>query len=93
MARRAVPSTTTSIPPWSSFLPVVSVHAGFVTGFLGPNGAGKSTTLRALLGLVRPTSGRALVMGKPFIELNVGGRTVKVTNPERYGLTVGDYFV
>jgi ABC-2 type transport system ATP-binding protein len=46
-----------------------SVQAGFVTGFLGPNGAGKSTTLRALLGLVRPTSGRALVMGRPFVEL------------------------
>jgi len=30
-----------------------------------PNGSGKSTTLRALLGLIRPTSGRALVMGKP----------------------------
>jgi ABC-2 type transport system ATP-binding protein len=33
------------------------VEAGRVTGFLGPNGAGKSTTLRALLGLVRPTAG------------------------------------
>jgi ABC-2 type transport system ATP-binding protein len=46
-----------------------TVAAGRVTGFLGPNGAGKSTTLRALLGLVRPTSGRALVMGRPFAEL------------------------
>jgi len=46
-----------------------TVEAGRVTGFLGPNGAGKSTTLRALLGLVRPTSGRALVMGRPFHEL------------------------
>ncbi|HVL31609.1 MAG TPA: ATP-binding cassette domain-containing protein [Solirubrobacteraceae bacterium] len=46
-----------------------TVEAGHVTGFLGPNGSGKSTTLRALLGLVRPTSGRALVMGKPFHEL------------------------
>jgi ABC-2 type transport system ATP-binding protein len=46
-----------------------TVQAGCVTGFLGPNGAGKSTTLRALLGLVRPTSGRALVMGRQFHEL------------------------
>jgi ABC-2 type transport system ATP-binding protein len=46
-----------------------TVEAGRVTGFLGPNGAGKSTTLRALLGLVRPTSGTALVMGRPFHEL------------------------
>ena len=53
-----------------------TVQAGRVTGFLGPNGAGKSTTLRALLGLVRPTSGRALVMGRAFHELTDPVRTV-----------------
>jgi ABC-2 type transport system ATP-binding protein len=53
-----------------------TVQAGRVTGFLGPNGAGKSTTLRALLGLVRPTSGRALVMGRPFAELEDPVRAV-----------------
>ena len=53
-----------------------TVDAGRVTGFLGPNGAGKSTTLRALLGLVRPTHGRALVMGKPFHELKDPVRAV-----------------
>jgi ABC-2 type transport system ATP-binding protein len=53
-----------------------TVDAGRVTGFLGPNGAGKSTTLRALLGLVRPTSGRALVMGRPFHELKDPVRAV-----------------
>jgi ABC-2 type transport system ATP-binding protein len=53
-----------------------NVQAGYVTGFLGPNGAGKSTTLRALLGLVRPTSGRALVMGRPFAELRNPAQTV-----------------
>jgi ABC-2 type transport system ATP-binding protein len=46
-----------------------TVDAGRVTGFLGPNGSGKSTTMRALLGLVRPTSGSALIMGRPFHEL------------------------
>lgn len=43
---------------------------GRVTGFLGPNGAGKSSTLRILLGLDRPTSGSALINGKPFAELH-----------------------
>jgi ABC-2 type transport system ATP-binding protein len=40
-----------------------TVRPGRVTGFLGPNGAGKSTTLRMLLGLDRPTGGRATVDG------------------------------
>jgi len=42
-----------------------AVEGGRVTGFLGPNGAGKTTTMRALLGLLRPSSGEALVEGQP----------------------------
>ncbi len=41
----------------------LDVVAGEVFGFLGPNGAGKSTTIRLLLGLARPTAGRAEVFG------------------------------
>ena len=43
-----------------------TVKPGYVTGFLGPNGAGKSTTMRAVLGLDRPTSGAALVNGRDY---------------------------
>src|SRR3989440_11952022 len=42
---------------------------GRITGFLGPNGAGKSTTMRLLLGLARPNSGRATINGRPYAEL------------------------
>ena len=45
------------------------IEAGRVTGFLGPNGAGKSTTLRALLGLVRPTTGTATFDGVRYEQL------------------------
>ncbi|MER7205300.1 ATP-binding cassette domain-containing protein, partial [Streptomyces sp. NPDC000188] len=43
-----------------------TVNPGTVTGFLGPNGAGKSTTMRMLLGLDAPTSGRATVGGRAY---------------------------
>jgi ABC-2 type transport system ATP-binding protein len=41
------------------------VHRGEIFGFLGPNGSGKTTTLKMLMGLVFPTKGRALVLGRP----------------------------
>ena len=46
-----------------------TVEPGSVTGFLGLNGAGKTTTLRALLGLVHPTSGTATIGGLPYRQL------------------------
>lgn len=39
------------------------VREGEIFGWLGPNGAGKTTTIRMLLGLIKPTSGKASVMG------------------------------
>jgi ABC-2 type transport system ATP-binding protein len=46
------------------------VREGSITGFLGPNGAGKTTTLRVVLGLVRPTSGSARILGQPYRALD-----------------------
>ena len=40
-----------------------SVNMGEIFGFIGPNGAGKSTTIRTLMGLIRPTSGNASILG------------------------------
>ena len=42
----------------------MKIEAGSVYGFLGPNGSGKSTTIRMLCGLLAPTSGVGLVLGK-----------------------------
>jgi ABC-2 type transport system ATP-binding protein len=50
------------------------VRAGEIFGFLGSNGAGKSTTIRMLCGLLRPTSGTAIVSG---IDVNADPEGVK----------------
>jgi ABC-2 type transport system ATP-binding protein len=55
----------------------VDVPPGVVAGFIGPNGAGKTTTMAMLLGLVRPSSGRATVLGE------------SIDHPERYLGSVG----
>ena len=43
-----------------------TVHPGRVTGFLGPNGSGKSTTMRMILGLDHPTTGKVRINGRPY---------------------------
>jgi ABC-2 type transport system ATP-binding protein len=46
-----------------------SIAEGKITGLLGPNGAGKSTSLRCLLGLAKPTSGSARILGVQYKDL------------------------
>jgi ABC-2 type transport system ATP-binding protein len=45
-----------------------------IYGFLGPNGAGKSTTIKMLLGLTRPTAGKALIFGKDITQESLAVR-------------------
>ncbi len=44
----------------------LQIQQGEVFGFLGPNGAGKTTSIKMLVGLITPTSGRAALLGKPL---------------------------
>ncbi|MBI3607442.1 MAG: ABC transporter ATP-binding protein [Nitrospirae bacterium] len=52
----------------------LSIAEGNVFGFLGPNGAGKSTAIKILLNLIFPTSGQALLLGKPAADTAVRSR-------------------
>ncbi len=64
----------------------LEVDRGEVYGFLGPNGSGKTTTIRLLLDLIRPTSGRAVVLGVDPRRDGVGLR-------RRIGYLPGDFAV
>ncbi len=52
----------------------LEIRRGEVFGLLGPNGSGKSTTIKLLLGLLFPTSGRAVVLGKDATEVSKNER-------------------
>jgi len=52
------------------------VERGEVFGYLGPNGAGKSTTIRLFLGLIRPTAGRAALLGRDTQRDGVAARRI-----------------
>jgi ABC-2 type transport system ATP-binding protein len=65
-----------------------TVATGTITGFLGPNGSGKTTTLRALLGLVEPTSGSVRIAGSRYRDLehplrHVGAMLESAAHPSR----------
>ena len=61
-----------------------TVQHGSITGFLGPNGSGKTTTLRALLGLLTPTSGSATIDGRPYRAWRSRcGRSARCSRPPR----------
>jgi ABC-2 type transport system ATP-binding protein len=64
----------------------LDVPAGEVFGFLGPNGAGKTTTIRVLLDFLRPTSGRASVLG-------LDARADSIEIRSRTGYLPGDFAV
>ncbi|MEH2410795.1 ABC transporter ATP-binding protein [Nostoc sp.] len=72
----------------------LTVYKSETFGLLGPNGAGKTTLLKLLLGIIRPTSGRGLLLGEPL-----GDRSVKqhigylAENPYLYDYLTGWEFL
>lgn len=72
----------------------LQVFQGETFGLLGPNGAGKTTLLKLLLGIIRPTSGRGLLLGKPLSERSVKQRIGYLPeNPYLYDYLTGWEFL
>ncbi|XID94381.1 ABC transporter ATP-binding protein [Paenibacillaceae bacterium WGS1546] len=68
------------------------VREGEIFGFLGPNGSGKTTTIRMLVGLIKPTTGKILVCGEDVVrhpERALAHVGCIVENPEMYGYMTG----
>jgi ABC-2 type transport system ATP-binding protein len=61
-----------------------SIAAGEVFGYLGPNGSGKTTTIRCLMGLLRPTSGKCFVLGQRV-------KLARASQHSRIGYLPGDF--
>ena len=64
----------------------LEIGAGEIFGFIGPNGAGKTTTIRLLLDLLRPTAGRATIMGLDVHRQSVAVRGLLGYLPGEFGL-------
>ena len=63
----------------------LKIRRNSVYGFLGPNGAGKSTTLKMIVGLLRPTSGRIFFNGEPFKREDLSKIGSLIESPALYG--------
>ncbi|MGB3634174.1 MAG: ABC transporter ATP-binding protein [Rubrobacteraceae bacterium] len=64
----------------------LTVNEGEVFGFLGPNGAGKTTTIRTLLGFMKPTDGRAEILGMDIEKNSVAIRSMVGNLPGEFTL-------
>jgi ABC-2 type transport system ATP-binding protein len=60
------------------------IKRGEVYGFLGPNGAGKTTTINMLITILRPTEGKASVLGFDILKQNNDARNVIGVVPQEY---------
>ena len=64
----------------------LTVNEGEVFGFLGPNGAGKTTTVRTLLGFMKPTHGKAEILGMDIEKDSVAIRSMVGNLPGEFAL-------
>ncbi len=72
----------------------LSLQVGEVFGFLGPNGAGKTTTMKAILGIIEPTSGKIHILGKSPRDTHVQAKIgFMPENTYLYKYLTGDEFL
>jgi ABC-2 type transport system ATP-binding protein len=72
----------------------LQLKSGEVFGFLGPNGAGKTTTMKAILGIIDPTSGSVEILGKSPRDTTVQSRIgFMPENTYLYKYLTGDEFL
>jgi ABC-2 type transport system ATP-binding protein len=80
LASNPVIQTTDLTKRYGDFLAVdhlnFQIQGGEIFGFLGPNGSGKTTTIRMLIGLSKPTEGRASILGHDILS--------NITEAKRY---------